>query len=348
MKIPFKEACRHGLALLLTLLAAATGYAQTSEKPPVAPPLWKIDPLGQGVIFAPGCAPYQDENGPLLIGNPLLDGPPGTPGWVAGVDVGVIVPHIKNHLFASVTRASGATDVVHLPTADLGVRAMPKFELGYRCGQAAGEIIVAYRFLAAHGDQFVSPVDLPPFGPTGTPLTSRLDLQVIDVDYGSYEPRTILGWDMKWRAGVRGMIFYADSQANNGTLAQQTVNRYWGLGPHGSVDFRRGIGDTGLALFGRIDGSLMFGRVAQRYIDTAIAADGTTDSGETRLFLNGMITDIAVEAGLAWTPRWSDRFHVTAGYYYEHFFHLGASAVPVSARQDLGIQGGFIRAEWNY
>ena len=92
------------------------------------PPLWRTNPLGStpAILTGPGCASgpaacaaYEDRNGPLLIGNPLLDYAPAAPGWLAGIDLGLVVPHIANKLTSPVRLANGVTDLVHLPTADL-------------------------------------------------------------------------------------------------------------------------------------------------------------------------------------------------------------------------------------
>jgi hypothetical protein len=222
---------------------------------------------------------------------------------------------------------------------------MPKLEFGYRCGQASGEFTVSYRFLIAQGSQLVSPVELPPFAPTGAGLRSRLNLQILDLDYGSYEPSLGPLWDMKWRIGARGMIVYSDSQADNGLLFQQTTNRFWGIGPHASLDLRRWIGDS-LALFGRIDTSLPIGRLTQRFIDIDTAAGA---AGESRFFQNMPQLTLAFQLGVTWTPARCDCFRVTAGYYYEHFWDTGAIGVVTNfTREELWLQGGFVRAVWNY
>jgi hypothetical protein len=345
MKNHLKKACLHGLALLLTLLAADSAFGQAPVEPSTR--LWKVDPLGQGVTLAPPCASYEDNNGPLLIGNALLDSPPATPGWVGSLDLGIIVPHVENRLFASVTRASGATGVVHLPTAELGVLAMPRFELGYRWGQASGEVIFSYRFLAADAVQQFSPAELPAFAPTGAAVSSRLNLQVWDLDYGSHEPITVFGVDMKWRAGLRGLVYFADSQAANDALFQHTTDHYWGLGPHAMVDFRRPIRGSGLDLFGRAEGAIVFGRLAEHYVETVTAA-GTTDSGQTNGLIDSQVSTIGLQAGVSWAPPWNQHLHVTAGYVCEFLFDLGTTGTPVSPTETLRIQGGFLRAEWNY
>jgi hypothetical protein len=295
------------------------------------------------------CIPYEDRNGHLLVGDPLLDGPPGTLGWVVGVELAGVVPHIENRLFAPVTLSNGVIDPsVHLPTSELGGRVMPRIDLGYRFGQAAGELTLAYRFVSADDSQFVAANELPQFAPAGATVKSRLDLQTLDLDYGSYEPSLGPGWDMKWRVGARGIMYYADSQGAGGGLAQQTTNRYWGIGPHAVLEIRRWLGHSGVAVFGRLDASIPFGRLTQRYLETVTAADGTTAGGETRFFLNSEVATIAFQFGLTWSPPETNRLRVTAGYLYEHFYDLGAISTGSSPREELSIQGGFLRAEWNY
>jgi hypothetical protein len=346
MKNPCKKAWVHGLALLLTMLAAKSAWGQS----PVAasPPLWKVDPLGLGTTLAPPCAPYEDNNGPLLIGNALLDSAPATPGWVAALDLGIVVPHVENRLFADVTRTSGTTAFVHLPTAELGVHAMPKFELGYRWGQATGEVIFSYRFLGAFATQQFSPTDLPAFAPTGAPVRSRLDLEVWDLDYASHEPLTVFDVDMKWRVGLRSLVFFSDSEAANDTLFQKIADHYWSFGPHAMVDFRHALGRTGLDLFGRLDWSIVFGRLTQQYAET-VTVGGIVDSGQTNVLLDSQVTTVGFQAGVSWTPPRYQRFHLTAGYVGEFFFYLGTTATPdTSPTMNLTIQGGFLRAEWNY
>jgi hypothetical protein len=338
--------------MLLTLATTHLANAQPVPTAPsspsaAAPPLWHMDPLGPspGIQSGQATAGYQDRNGPLLVGDRLLDYGPSIPGWLAGIDIGVVVPHIANKVTSLVTLTNGAVDPVHLPTADLDVRVMPKVELGYRLGQAGGELIFAYRFLAAEGRQTVAGTDLPLFAPGGgAALRSRLDLQVLDLDYASYEPSLGPSWDMKWRVGLRFVNCYADSQAFNALLRQQTTNRFWGVGPHAALDLRRCIADSGVALFGRMETSVPIGRAEQSYAETAVAANG-----QARLQQNMPILSLAFQAGVSWSPAGGDRFRLTAGYTFEHWWDLGSIGVAAgSPREELSIQGGFLRAEWNY
>ncbi len=242
--------------------------------PPTCPPAWHLDPLalyasvyptghGDGCAAGPApCIPYEDRNGPLLIGDPLLDRPPATPGWIGAIELAGVVPHRQDTLRQPVTLSNGTTGVVALPNAPLHAQIMPTLTFGYRWGQATGDVTMSYRFVAGAGTEFLGPGA--GFTPAGATDRSRLNFQVLDIDYGNYEPSLGPQWDMKWRIGVRGVMNYSDNQAASAFLAQQTTNRFWGIGPHAALDLRRWIGDTGLALYGRLDTSIPIGRVAQR------------------------------------------------------------------------------------
>jgi hypothetical protein len=361
-----------GVAVLLTLLTAGTCQAQLALGPPIEPapascdaaaapprpapvcqPLWHLDPVAlYASAYASGghahgcsdgpppCAPYEDRNGPLLVGDPLADNLPGTPGWVLGVELAGIVPHVENKLFSGVTLTNGVTGTVALPAADIGARVMPRIELGYRFGQASGELLLSYHFVVGDGMQFYF---APLFAPTGAQLRSRLDVQVLDVDYGSYERSLGPQWDMKWRVGLRGIIYYADSQAASAFDFQQETNRYWGIGPHAVLDLRYWCGDTGLAMFGRAEVAMVWGRLAQRYIEIAPPA-----AGEARFFENQQAVALGFQGGATWSPQRSEHFRLTAGYIWEHYIDIGALFTGISPRETLTINGGFLRAEWNY
>jgi hypothetical protein len=340
-----KWAILAGLVVVVTLISTGTGYGQSTAESVVAAPLWKVDPNGYGMTLPTTCGPCQDQNGSVLVGNPLLDGrPTGIPGLVFGAEVPVVVPHVTNQLFDTVTRASGASDVVQLPSAQTGGVVMPRFELGYRFGEGTGELLLSYRFLDDRATVFTS---LPQFGAAPVPLSSRLSLNTWDADYGSWEPLTFLGVDMKWRVGVRFLLEFNDSQANNSALAQATSNDYFGVGPHAMVDFNRPINGTGFALFSRIESAFVFGHLQQNYSETD-ATGGAADFGTTTERILGQITSLELQVGLTWTPEWNKQFHVSVGYIFEHYWDLGTIATGHAAREELDINGGFVRLEWNY
>jgi hypothetical protein len=351
----------------VSVLLASHGYAQAQEKPaapasdkaatPAAPkPAALVSeaqgtanwgPVGPGVAPPPwavppqGPLPHEDDNGPLLKGDPLLDGPPyAPPGWFAAVEVDPVWSHVKNRLTAPVT-AGPVTDNVHLPTGGLGVSVAPRIELGYRLDQGAGSLLASYRFVETTGSQDVSP--LGPAGVTGS-VRSRLDLNVLDLDYGSRAFSLGPGWDMKWLAGIRLASLYFDSQAAGGLLAERVTNHFGGAGPHLGFELWHCLNDTGLALFGRLDTELLAGRIRQSFVETLPAGSGETDQGQTQV-----VPVLAVQAGLGWTLPGSEHLRFAAGYRWERWWDIGLVGVPAgSAHAELTVQGLFLRGEWRY
>ena len=43
------------------------------------------------------------------------------------------------------------------------------------------------------------------------------------------------------------------------------TNNFWGIGPHGSLELERRLTDWGLLVLGRVDGSILLGRVDQAF-----------------------------------------------------------------------------------
>jgi hypothetical protein len=291
----------------------------------------------------PACAPYEDKNGPLLKGHPLLDEPSfAPPGWFGAVEVDVVGPHIKNRLVSTFPVVPGGVEQVHLPTAALDWTGAPRFELGYRLAQGAGEVLLAYRFVVTAGSE-----TLPGFGPGGEAgaLHSRLDVQVLDLDYGGREYSLLPRWDMKWLAGFRlGNVFF-DSRAAGPLLVEHTSNTYYGGGPHVRLDLWRHPGPAGLALFGRLDlAYLLFGEVRQHF-EEAVTGPGAPAGGELRETHNQPAPVVGVQAGVDWRVTGNPQLSFAAGYTFERWFVIGDVQ---QSHGDLTIQGVFLRGEYQY
>ena len=112
------------VALLGMLGVLAQGRTTAQELPPApvpvasdaAPcPVTLSGPPTPGAVTGiapPECAPYEDRNGPLLRGDPLLerpDAPP--PGWFVALDVSIVNAHIINGLVGTVTFTNGTSDL---------------------------------------------------------------------------------------------------------------------------------------------------------------------------------------------------------------------------------------------
>src|SRR5437667_2466504 len=235
--------------LLLASVLAFLGESsmvicQAQELPPAPTPVTNVPGLpgvpapvanAPGSVSAPGSAvpvqpgfippppppppgymmnPYPDANGHLLRGDPSLEIPANRPpGWFGGLEADLVWPHIKNRLTASVT-IDDFTDTLHLPTASLDFTGSPKVILGYRFPQGFGEFTASYRSIVTEGTRNVEDVD--PLGDSF--LKSRLNVNVVDIDYGTQEIPLSLDlrpslWDLKLDVGARIAGVYFDSTA---------------------------------------------------------------------------------------------------------------------------------------
>jgi hypothetical protein len=364
-----------GLALLIT----GTGYGQTTKLLPPAsaavppatpgavplatfeilPPTPYVEPaapapheVGAGrhdlCIYQPSagppaCAPYEDNNGPLLKGSPLLDEPAwAPPGWFGAVDLDIVGPHVKNRVKGDVP-VGGGTTTVQLPGPPLDWTVSPRFDLGYRLSQSTGEILASYQFLTTSGSSTLAGFDA-----AGNPgaLHSRLDLQVFDLDYASREPSWAVGTcslDWKWKVGLRLAGAYFDSRATSPLLEQHTTNDYFGLGPHAGLDLRYCLAETGLALFGRVETALTVGDVHQTYAE---AFPGGAPGGAAGARHTQPAPFLGLEAGVTWSPIGNDQVKVTTGYTFQNWWSVGE--IDPGSRGDVTVQGVFTRLEWRY
>ena len=145
------------------------------------------------------------------------------------IEADLVWPHIKNRLSAPV-RLDDFIDTVHLPTATLDFTGSPKVILGYRFPEGFGEFTASYRSIVSEGARNIEDFDF--FGDSF--LKSRLNVNVIDLDYGtspySFAPR----WELSTRLGVRiGDIFF-DSRLNDDFLRLwdapvKTAGLRWGV-----------------------------------------------------------------------------------------------------------------------
>src|SRR5262249_22354765 len=163
----------------------------------------------------PACAPFEDRNGPLLKGDPLLDAPDfPQPGWFAAVDLDLVGPHVKNRLTSTVV-AGLTLQTVQLPGAELDWTVAPRIEVGYRLPEGFGEILLGYRFLNSDGTDTIAGFDAAGAGA----LKTRLSLSIWSLDYASNEFSLQPCLNMRWKVGVQLGSAFFDNQAT-GQLMQ--------------------------------------------------------------------------------------------------------------------------------
>src|SRR5437773_1659090 len=105
--------CKTFLSASLCFCSCAGASLTCSRPSPAAPPAVFVPAVPHAA--PPACAPYEADNGPLLIGDPLLQRPGyPTPGWFGSAEIDIVGPSLRNRLVNTVDVAGLFTDVVHL------------------------------------------------------------------------------------------------------------------------------------------------------------------------------------------------------------------------------------------
>jgi hypothetical protein len=338
-----------GMLLLSLALGVTAARAQTAPPPPMpGPPSLAGE---HAPTFDPAPLP-----GPYFEVDPVLDRPPlPQPGWFADVDIGGVIPHVKNHLNGPVQLGFiGPTqdittpnpDIVALPSAALEWTVFPRIEAGYRLPSGFGGISLSYRGLDTEGNGTAAGMD------GVAALHSRLNLQEVGLDYSSDETSLWPNWDMKWEVGVRVLWVYFDSRADelpqlaaagSTVFEQQESNWYAGCGPHVGLELDRQICDTGLSFVLRVDGAIYLGRLQQRFSE----ASTVPLIGVTREGVSQGVPDLAGFAGFRWQPSQWKGAEFYLGYQYEHWWDIGRNNETTSTAE-LNVQGFFVRFAYNF
>ncbi|MFL5244981.1 MAG: Lpg1974 family pore-forming outer membrane protein [Gemmataceae bacterium] len=291
--------------------------------------------------------------GPYFEPDPLLDPPPlPQPGCFADAEVGFLASHIKSGLGNSVLVGNRASDFVQVPVGQLDWTASPRLEFGYRLPSGFGGFSLAYRFLATDGSNSS-------FGPDSvSALRSRLDVNVVDCDYSSWEISLWPKCEMKWRLGMRYADVFFDAQAEelfalaaagSGVFQRAVSNSYVGFGPHVGVELCRHLEGTGISFIGSSDFATLLGRIRQGFFETSTAVGPMSRfvGGETRVYSSQAVPILNVQIGVAWQPPTCQNIQVFLGYQYEHWWTVGRlSALGTSG--ELMDQGIVLRAGINF
>jgi hypothetical protein len=246
-------------------------------------------------------------------------------------------------------------DLINFPGNRFNPTVSPRFELGYRFPDGFGEVRLGYRFLESSGSNFLIFPDLGPASQSG-----RLDLNFIDLDYGTREFSLGPNWEMRWAVGLRTAFAFLDSRvtflapvtvttAPFGTgpftrLSQAEALGNWYIGAHGVFEVGRRLWTPEAILFLRLEGAGMYGRVHQTFKETFVEAPGYTETSVR----SGVGTPLlATQVGLSYdVPEWNHaRFMI--GYQFEEWWQFGRGNNDLSFGA-LYDQGLFLRAEFNF
>jgi len=322
----------------------ATQPAPKDTSPETTPPPHLYRPPTPVLTGPPRLMPYSSIPPPPVVPDPNFSiAPPAfePPGLFASVELGLVGPHVKNRLSASVPFDGFLPDTVQVPNAPLDWTVSPRFELGYRLPQDFGEFLASFRFLVTQGSAII-----PGFNVVGDGLLhSRLNLNVLDLDYASREFALGPNWDMKWKVGARLANVFFDSRVDGLFVDQRTSNFFLGAGPHAGLDLGRRLGDSGLSLFTRSEGAVLIGRITQSFEETFFFNDGTPLGGATIQRQVQAVPLLSFQVGLGWTPPWSQDLRLALGYQFERWWYLGRVG---DSRAELTVQGIFFRGEFRY
>jgi hypothetical protein len=357
--VPLKESVMVRSARILLLLAALGGPAMTTARAqaPATPEAATL-PAPHALASAPPTPTFAPAAwpGPYFEVDPFLDRPPlPQPGLFANVDLGVVIPHVTNHMTGPVQLGvvgpvtaitSPIPNTVALPSAGLDWTVFPRIEVGYQLPSGFGAFALSYRFLGTQGNGTATGPD----GPAA--LHSRLSLNDIGLDYIGEETSLWPNWDVKWAVGGRLLFAFTDSRADESpalaatgstVFEQKESDYYWGLGPHAGLELDRQIADTGLALVLRGDFSFYLGRQHQKFAEASTGGR----FGETIEHVGMGVPNFGTFAGIRWQPpQWKDaEFYF--GYQYEHWWTFLKNDNTLSTGQ-LNVQGIFARAVWHF
>jgi len=277
-------------------------------------------------------------------------GPPSPPpGFFFDVELDIIKPVLLNRIINDTPLANGA--LLQVPSADLNWTVAPWFEAGYRLPESWGFVAAGYRFWSSDGS-----ATLPASDGTPSAVHTRAALNMADIDYGTTPYSIAPRWDWVWRVGVRyGNVFF-DSRAVNDAANQESSNYFTGFGPHARLDLQRCIAEVpGLALWTRFDGSVLIGRISQKFRDLETAPDGTQSFNAFEQNSTQAVPTLLIQAGLAYTPPARQNLHLHFGYLYERWWYVGqvgesaTSGAAISrSHGEVGSQGLFLRAQVDF
>jgi hypothetical protein len=345
------RAPRRLLTLVALLAAGGAGRGQeppapavvtTLPRPDELPPPPDAGPPGPFVLPPPPPCPDDCPIPALPELRPLAPCGP-APGPTFAVEFGFLAPHVKNALVAPVeVHPGGFVDTVAFPfTAEQDGAFAPKLTMGWRLRDGLGAVLLSYRNVASEGTEVVPGYDILGDGL----LRSRLDMNFVDLDYSTRELPLGALWGLRWELGARIATIYFDTQAQGLVLGRRASSFFVGAGPQVALDLTRELPGTGLALFARADGAAHLGRITQRFAESVgdpgapLLFGGTTRRGSQA------VPHLALQAGLSWLSHPDGRYRITVGYQWEQFWAVGTLD---ESRGDVGLQGLFLRSEFNF
>jgi len=322
--------------ILLTALLPVPATAQTSVVTSLPRPAGFVqDPPAPSAPFIP---PTEVASGPPATAFDLFTHPERRFSFT--MEAQLTFPVVYQHLQAPITVPGFYSDMSHLPFADLGLAGALAFSVRTRV--LGGEVGFTYRYLASEGNTTLSTFD--PLG--AVPFRSRLDMNTFDFDYSTRDYDVHPQWLVRGDAGVRLATAFFDMQAFGFFFDRQISNHFVGAGPHLGLHLTRILGDSGVAIMGRIDAGTVIGDVRQQFRDTVFDGNGTAIGfGYTAQRVTRGVPVLVAELGLGAAPGNRSWGQWQVGYQFEQWWALGNVGLSTA---DLINQGMYARWVFTY
>jgi hypothetical protein len=263
-------------------------------------------------------------------------------------EVSVLHPVLRFRL-TNDTPMPATGDTLTVPGARLDWTAAPWFDVGYRLPRSLGFFSINYRFFTSKGTQAVL------LGDRAADVRSRLDENLINLDYGDAPYAFAPHWDFEWRIGVQLADVYFDSALRGEALFQEGTNSFRGAGPHARLDLTRHLLLLpGWSLFGRLEGAGVLGRISQKFREQIDHTTGSTTAALSEQNGTQMVPTLLVQAGCSYVPPTHANWMFTLGYVYEHWWYVGQlgedsnAGAQSATRGEFETQGIFLRCQVDY
>jgi hypothetical protein len=257
------------------------------------------------------------------------------PGPFAEAEFSVLFPHLNNHsqpVQPTAMPAPGSPLIstgFPVPTVGLDATVSPRILIGYRLPNAGGDVSVAYRLISSPGRGSVTDYALGP-----ADLTTRLNLNQVDLNYGSDEPSLFPWGKMRWEFGSRIANLYEDERVRGPGQPLMSSQSFTGAGVDAALHLAAPVRPN-LELYSRAEAAFLVGNSTERFRITGDSLSVHEVAG---------VVSTGVQAGLRWSPPTMPGSQLLCGYHFVQWANL----VDQSANTDFTAHGLFLRWDWKY
>jgi hypothetical protein len=332
--------------ICLCALACGIGFGVAAARAQAPAPPAGLPPPAPGTV-----APAQDMgtflDGLMHGGLPVrLDAPSACqaglcpyppPGPFVELELGILFPHVNNHTEPDQPQSAtfpppGSplnSPGFPIPTTGLNAAVSPRILIGYRLPNALGDVSIAYRSLAGSSQGTVTDYILGP-----SQVSTRLNLNQVDLNYGSDEPSLFPWGKMRWEIGARIANLYTDQRVlgpGDPIMSSQSMTA---AGIDGALHLAVPVRPN-LELYTRGESSFLVGGSTERFR----AGLDTLSKNET-----AAVVTAGVQLGVRWSPELLPGNQLLFGYQYLGWWNL----VDVNANSNFYANGIFARWDWRY